>query len=146
MLETAVARFDLPGLDKLCETGYIGFMKKGFFRLAARAARCSTMNNPTGCVVVRKNRVVSFGFNSRKSHPKSPIPRWFCIHAELSACMGIPADKLHGSDVYVVRLTKTGKYAMSKPCPFCETMLRGAKVRRAFYTTRERDFKTEVYV
>lgn len=76
-----------------------------------------------GAVALRSGAVVGKGYNHHG------------VHAEHSCLSGIWPNKRKGLTVWVGRLTKTGKWADSKPCPACETMLREAGVRKVVYST-----------
>lgn len=86
-----------------------------------------------GCVLVKKNRIVGSGYNQIKTHTKS-IHKFNMLHAEISALIGIDAEKLKNSYAFVYRERKDGKPAMAKPCEACELALRQAGVKRVYYT------------
>jgi deoxycytidylate deaminase len=113
-------------------------IKPRFVRLAERAARCSTHNFRVGAVVVKRNQVLSIGFNQPgKTHPKAHTA-WQRIHAELDAVLHLPHDETRGATMIVVRLTKTGLLAMSRPCGVCYALLRYAGFKSVAYSTAER--------
>lgn len=118
-------------------------MKLRFVELAKRAARHSQYHMRVGAVITRKNQVLSLGFNKpSKTHPRSRS-RWSRIHAELDAILGVPLDALRGSSVYVVRLTKAGLLAMSRPCSDCMVLLKEVGVRKVYYVDRGRVIREE---
>ena len=122
-------------------------MKPRFFELARRMTMysCHTKHR-IGAVLVQKNHVVSVGANrSTQTHPKS-TNRWRSIHAELDAILGVPAWRLRGSTIYVVRVTKSGLLAHSKPCADCAAMLIAAKVHRFCYIGPTREFRSELAI
>ncbi len=45
-----------------------------------------------------------------------------------------------GSVVYVVRLTKDGKLANSKPCVGCQNSMRARGVKKCFYSISEKEY------
>lgn len=108
--------------------------KQRFFELAKR---CSMKSNHhkcmVGCVIVYKKTVVSFGFNSNRTHPRSKSYSQ-TLHAELDALIGLSYDQLKHCTAYVYREYKTGGMAMSKPCGMCEHALRMSGIKDVFYT------------
>lgn len=75
--------------------------------------------------------MLGFGWNRPYTHPKSPS-QWQTIHAELDALLGVYTDTI-GLDAAVVRVTKTGLLASSKPCKTCWNLLLDAGIRRVYY-------------
>ena len=118
-------------------------MKPRFVELAKKAARCSTHQFRVGAVVTHRNQVISFGYNKpTKTHPKSRN-RWGRIHAELDAILGVPLDVLRGANVYVVRLTRSGLLATSRPCVDCLAYLRDVGIRKMFFVDEKRIVREE---
>ena len=116
-------------------------MKIKYYQLARRMSRFSNhRHHKLGAVLVAKNKVINTGFNSTSTHPKSPDRKWFSVHAEFSALLGIEAYKVRGSDLYVTRSTITMPYANSKPCEECEFFIRKMGIRRVHYINQERQF------
>ena len=99
--------------------------------------------------ILYKNRIVSFGVNSYKSHPfqlkyaknKDSI----CIHAENSAIRNFlrvyDEDKLKHAIMVVGRMKKTSSLewvdGMSKPCEGCQRALATFGIRKVWYSTDE---------
>lgn len=82
-----------------------------------------------GAVAVRHGNVVAIGWNKNRTHPRAKnFTRK--IHAELAAIIGHNVD---ASDMYVVRITKGGKMATSKPCRDCEVLLKEAGLKSVTY-------------
>lgn len=110
-------------------------MKLKYFKLAKNVADKSASYPKVGCAIVKKNRVVSVGFNNRsKTHPKSKHISQ-TLHAELHAIIGVDSEDLNGAHVYVFREYANGDLAMSKPCPTCHAALVAASIKKVFYTT-----------
>jgi deoxycytidylate deaminase len=119
-------------------------MKMRFFNLAEKLAEKS--DHPTsnhGAVLVRKGKVLGLGFNRFKTHSRSNHP-FKMIHAELSAILSSGLEDLSGCQLYVVRKRKNGELANSKPCQFCEKMLKLLQVDVVYYST-DNYFMKEVY-
>lgn len=116
---------ELTGIDK----------NKKYFDLAKNMSMKSDHRQyKLGCVIVKKNTIISTGYNQLKTHPKSP-DKWKMIHAEFSAIYNIPQDLLKGSTAYVYREFKTGKTALAKPCKDCENLLRTNGIKTVYFTT-----------
>lgn len=115
-------------------------MKQRFFELCRKLSYSSNhWQHKIGAVVVRKNRVISTGFNQVKTHPKSPHP-YFMLHAELAAIIGCSYEELKGATIYVFRQHRNGECAMAKPCPTCEAALRQAGIKKVYYSA-DNEFK-----
>ena len=118
-------------------------MKLKFFDIARRLSKKSTYCHRLGAVVVKKNRIIGMGFNKPfKTHPKSGN-RFKTVHAELDAILGIDAEELKGSTVYVYRETKDGLPANARCCKHCEEMLKLVGVKKICYTI-DKTYKEEV--
>lgn len=85
-------------------------------------------------LVVSKNRVLSVGYNSHKTHPISLGTPMNQLHAEMHAVLQCSPEDLSGIDVVVARGRPSGKPGMAKPCSVCENILRRFGIRRVFYT------------
>ena len=110
-------------------------MKIRFFELARRLSKHSDhYQHKLGCVIVRKNKILSVGFNKLSTHPKSPHA-YHSLHAEISALIGLSYEDLRYCVAYVYRETKDGKTALARPCPSCERALKLAGIRGVYYTT-----------
>ena len=110
-----------------------------FIQLAVRTAYRSESKFRLGAVLVKKNRVLSWGINKMdKSHPVqqeySDVPFLTGLHAEIHSCIGLHQEDLEGSSIYVARLLKNGKTALALPCDGCQRFMKVCGVREAFYT------------
>src|SRR5690349_19301560 len=116
-----------------------------FIQLAVRTAYRSESKFRLGAVLVKKNRVLSWGINKMKrSHPAqlkySDVPFLTGLHAELHTCIGLTEEDLTGASIYVARLLKSGRTALALPCGGCRRFLQEAGVREAFYTDSQNSF------
>lgn len=96
-----------------------------YFKWAARLAEKSDHPlHKMGAVLVRNGNLAGSGYNKNHSHPRSESYENM-IHAELSALLN--AGKIWGNtrktDLYVVRVTKGGSLATSKPCDDCMDLM-----------------------
>jgi len=112
-------------------------MHNHFLNLAIKLSRKSDYYQKIGCVIVKKKKIISFGYNKPyKTHPKS-TNNYHTIHAELDACLGVSHEELIGSVAYVAREHKgDGSYILAKPCYHCQELLKSQGVKKVYYTTR----------
>lgn len=105
------------------------------FRMAKIASSCSDYNPSIGCAIYRGNKLVSIGFNKKKSHPKlANSDRFYSLHAEMSALLNAKQD-VSGCTMYVYREFRgNGKPALAKPCTNCMPSIIEAKISRVVYT------------
>lgn len=85
-----------------------------------------------GCVITKGNRVLGTGFNTTKTHTKSPH-RFKSIHAEFMATLSANYD-IKGATVYVFREQRDGKWAMAKPCQDCWAFLMECGIKKVVYS------------
>ena len=124
-----------------------------FFQKAEAAAALSEFKRaPMGCIAVYKNKVISVGINSHKTHP---IQREYdkyrkihlnggcnaylhSLHAEIDCLLSVDDEKIDMSKVelYICRLTKSGT-GLAKPCPACRAYLKDRGIRKVHYTTED---------
>lgn len=90
--------------------------------------------HPVGALIIKGNRVLSWGYNRNKTHSRSPH-FYKHIHAEFDAIRKCDPEDLIGATIYVSRSKKDGTPALSKPCPSCRSMLKSMGVETVFYTT-----------
>ena len=96
-----------------------------------------------GAVILdKKGRVISSGFNKRKTHPlqvhygsiKKPY-----LHAEMSALVNA---RKKGHTIVVARITKNGDLGLAKPCPVCAAAIADAGIKRVIYTVNNDTYVT----
>ena len=118
-------------------------MNKRYFDLAKKLSNKSTHHqHKIGAVIVKKNRVISVGFNKLKTSPRSNHP-WKSIHSELDAILDVPRKDLKGSSIYVYREKRDGSLAMARPCEFCLQLIKEVGIDKLYYTGYN-SYKTEV--
>lgn len=104
-----------------------------YIDLATKIAEKSTSKFRLGCVIVKKNRVVSVGYNYMgKTHPKSPAFGNY-LHCEIRALLSLPKKDSQNATAYVVRIKKNGSLGSSKPCPVCHEALKVSNIRTVYY-------------
>lgn len=114
-----------------------------FAKIALELATAAThdVTHQLCALVTNKNRVLSIGYNSAKTHPIMDT-KMQMLHAECEAILRCPEGDLRGSDVVVARARSGGKAGLARPCKMCEELLRRCGVRRVFYTTNWDDDTT----
>jgi deoxycytidylate deaminase len=113
-----------------------------FLKLLKKLKNLSTHPvHQMGCVIAKKNQVISIGFNKYKTSPRSKHPYGY-IHAELSAVLDNKFTDLNGATAYIYRETKDGIPAISKPCPSCMHTLKLAGIKKICYSNNG-SFKEE---
>ena len=89
-----------------------------------------------------KNQIVSYGVNKRKTHPlqkrfADKVERIY-LHAEIDAIVSFiqkfGSDLLKETELIVVRVTKDGQPALSKPCLGCQKAIRAFNIKNVYYT------------
>lgn len=102
-----------------------------------------------GAIVVKKNKVISVGVNSYKTHPIQKKYNRFrfdvvtkdtahTLHAEIQALVNIPyGTELEDLSLYIYREHRDGKLAKSRPCPSCMNFIKDIGIKRICYTTDE---------
>jgi deoxycytidylate deaminase len=110
-------------------------------QLAISMARKSVSKFRLGAVLAKRKRIISAGFNNmRKTHPFHKDEYSLGLHAEIHACIGVSADELEGSSIYVARLLRDDSLALAKPCKVCLRFLLSVGISRVFYSTNEGGF------
>jgi deoxycytidylate deaminase len=94
-----------------------------------------------------KNEFVSIGTNKFKSHPfqakYSKNKEAIYLHAETDAIKNalrvLNTDQLSKCTLFVCRVKQDGSFGLAKPCEGCTRAIATFNIRKAFYTTGERD-------
>lgn len=114
-------------------TRYTRFVKAAL-DLACVAHRDRDCYYQLCALVVKKNRVLSVGYNNPKTHPLAKT-KMRQLHAEVAACIRCSKDELRGAEIIVVRARRDHKVGMAQPCEACDTFIRNVGIRRVYYTT-----------
>lgn len=87
--------------------------------------------------IFKKNSLVSVGWNTLKTHPKTiecyPYHQK-ATHGEALAIIRGRLENYSGHDLYVIRVDNRGQINYSKPCKFCETFIEFMKFDNVFYS------------
>lgn len=112
-------------------------MKNKFLKLCHKLSSYSDHHqHKMAAVVVRKNKVVSVGWNSLKTHPKSPHAHK-TQHAEFSAIKQLSPEQLEGATIFVYRAHADGSLANARPCQSCLRLIIEVGIRKIIYTHEE---------
>lgn len=121
-------------------------MKVKYFHLAKKISLLSNHHqHKMGCVLVKKNRVISLAPNKIQTHPKSKHS-YNMLHAEIGAILKADRTDLEGSTAYIYRERKDGTQGMAKPCISCYKMLKEAGVHKVAYSITDKPYFTEEYL
>lgn len=102
-----------------------------FEKIVSDLAKKSRQKYKVGAVVLLKGKIISKGFNSRKSHPLlKNVYGFFSMHAECNALL--KAD-VKGDTVIVFRIKKDG-FGCSKPCRRCQRFIKDNGIEKVIYT------------
>lgn len=133
---------------------------KRYFKLAKNASEMSDYkkdNIRIGAIIVRKNKIIGVGWNSKKSSPIQKIynvhrtteDRQYdvelqsnCIHAETSAiCDALRRynGNLNKCSIFIYRTNK----GLCKPCSACSKMLKDYGINNIYYTNGNNGFNYE---
>ena len=110
-------------------------MKTRFFELARKSSKKSLhKQHKIGAVLVKKNRILSIGFNKPlKTHPLSTAS-YQTVHAELDAILNANKKDVEGATIYVYREDFYGNIKIAKPCEHCERLLKLFKIKEVCFT------------
>lgn len=112
------------------------------------AAANPTASEKMAAAIVYRNKIVSVGINSMKSHPLaakfSKNEHAIFLHAEIAAIKNalreVEVDDLSKCDIYIARVkkekpfTKKYVYGLAKPCIGCERAIAEFGLKRVVYT------------
>jgi deoxycytidylate deaminase len=97
--------------------------------------RSTHKRHMTGCVIVKKNKIVSNGCAHASSFRLNELAS---IHAEIHTLARGRHEDLNGAIAYIMTIArKSGNYAYSAPCLTCAIALRSAGIRTVIFTNGE---------
>lgn len=104
---------------------------------AVETAEDSPHRTRVGCVLIKKNRIISTATNSYKTHPlqaewakKTGRSYAIHLHAEMAALISARDD---ADTLVVARVLKNGKLATSKPCVTCRAYIEQSGIKTIHY-------------
>lgn len=109
-------------------------MKASYLRICRKLAELSDHHqHKMSALIVKNGKIVGKGWNSKKTHTKSPHAYRSC-HAEFAAMYYLSDEWLNGATIYVFRENKLGQFANSKPCESCYRLIQEKKIKKICYT------------
>lgn len=123
--------------------------------LAKVAAANPAQREKLAAAIVCRNKIISIGMNSMKSHPMAAKygknEHAVYLHAEVAAIKNalreISVDEFSKCDIYITRVKKekpfTNKYVwgLAKPCAGCERAIAEFGLKRVVYTCDDGDYE-----
>lgn len=94
--------------------------------------------------LVKKNKILSFSWNMpRKTSPLSYKfdPEYPYLHSEASLIKNFHPKWIDECIMVNTRIGKKGKIRLSKPCKYCQEMIKYFKIKDVYYTTDEGSFE-----
>ena len=122
---------------------YTRFVKAGL-SLACAAHRDKDCYYQLCALVVKKNRVLSVGYNNPKTHPLAKT-KMKQLHAEMDAIIGCTEEQLDGAELIVVRARRDNKIGMAKPCKACHDFIKLMGIKRVYYTVDNPDWENPTF-
>lgn len=89
-------------------------------------------------IIWNSNKIISIGYNTNKTHPKSLDFNYpwasFGVHAELMSVLRGRLENYKGFSIYIVRTDNNNETALSKPCEFCSKLIKLMQFEEIFYS------------
>lgn len=114
-------------------------LRTSIINCAIKEAKKSTFFPRIGAVVFKGKKIYGVGHNEIRSSSLSMKHRHWqeSLHAEQAALLNLDWSKLKGCSILVIRVGKSGKLGMCKPCPMCEKLIKYVGIKNIYYTTSE---------
>lgn len=114
-------------------------LRTSIINCAIKEAKKSTFFPRIGAVVFKGKKIYGVGHNEIRSSSLSMKHRHRqeSLHAEQAALLNLDWTKLKGCSILVIRVGKSGKLGMCKPCPMCEKLIKYVGIKNIYYTTSE---------
>jgi deoxycytidylate deaminase len=106
-------------------------------------------------VLAKGGRILSSGFNSKKTHPHAPARHGAkTIHAEIAALLPLGVirrrpgtlEDVEDFTLYIARTGKTSAPLLSRPCEICWDEIRRLGILRIVYTIEVAPYFREEYL
>lgn len=123
----------------------IGILKKAI----EEAEKSEYYPYKIGAVIFKGSRILGYGHNAIRSFNKIPskYKKWEnSLHAEQKAIFSCSdLTKLKGSSILVIRISKSGKMRMAKPCDMCEATIKHFGIREVLYSGEDGEIVREIF-
>lgn len=131
-------------------------VNESILHMLAKVAAANPNNQEKfAAAVVYRNRIISIGMNSMKSHPLqakySKNEHAIFLHAEVAAIKNalreMDVDDLSKCDLYITRVKKEKPFSnkfvwgLSKPCAGCARAIAEFGLKRTIYTRDDGDYE-----
>ena len=127
----------MPPSPKYREVGRTALsnIEKRHVARALRLAELSTMRSKHGAVLVQGGKVLSVGVNTQRNEVAPHIEHQFVSdHAEANALRGYGFEGVSKMTLYVARIDYKGDKMYSKPCIYCQHMIRRLRLKAVIHT------------
>ena len=100
--------------------------------LARKQALNSTCRFKLGAVITKKGRILGYGCNTKKTHPKYGSGRYRTLHCEGAAIYDCvkKGEDMEGATIWIYRLNNN----LAKPCPCCQGLIEQFGITKAIYS------------
>jgi len=127
-------------------------VNEGILHTLAKIAEANDDSNIRfAAAVVYRNKIISIGYNRRKSHPfqakyaknSEAIYLHAEVHAIKNALRELSVEELKDTELYITRVKKPKSHSkhfvwgLAKPCCGCERAIAEFGIKRTVYTTDE---------
>jgi len=126
-------------------------INKGILHTLAKVAAANASHEKFAAAVVYRNRIISVGMNSMKSHPLQAKygknKEAIFLHAEIAAIRNalreLEVDELSKCEIYIARVKKEKPFSkkyiwgLAAPCSGCRRAIAEFGLKRVIYTTNE---------
>lgn len=126
----------------------VGTRVRNAYSIALKEAAKSPAFFRHGAVLFKRGNIYGVGFNDYRmtrwawngcNKPSyrtlsSGKVRLFNMHAEVACMHNIDRVKITGSNVIVVRLGRKEQVLNSRPCNFCQSVMKRKGIRKCFYS------------
>jgi deoxycytidylate deaminase len=101
-------------------------------------AHSSDYKQRHGAVLYRRGKVISIGYNQKKTHPKAQRFYEFpYLHAEMHCLVRADEDDATNASIACVRINRNGDLMNSKPCPACMSAMKSYGISYVVYSYRD---------
>lgn len=93
--------------------------------------------------ILKKARVLAIGLNQIKTHPQTQKLGYAAccgLHSELDACLKLGLPDCSDFTLVNVRIDGQHQVNMSKPCRFCQGLIKRLNFKNVYYTDEKGEF------
>lgn len=111
--------------------------EEAFLSVARYMSRKSMARQKHGAVVVKSGSVLGIGYNKDRNRPWQVSPEHIKTHCSSHAEVEAIKDanwNVKGAVLYVARVNRQGIDRNSKPCNYCEDVIKAAQIKKVIYT------------